>query len=212
MNGKIIAAVPVAVCLFLSATTAGASTCAAPSPIKAPPLYTIGWIPWIGDLKSWRSYDPTTITGVGRLISSPDGSMVGEPLAGAPTCNILAPGEYTYVMKWQNNETGTDYIENTDIIYLNQPIVLGPDYIRHSQLAAGFPVFCAGTFKVSDRWWPNNDELAVLNEVVEITNFSGHYKPKCACLSVLERKLKALGVNTGNTQVKFLGEVQDCQP
>lgn len=99
-------------------SAAQANSCAAPSAVKMPPLYSVGWIPWLGDLKSWRNYDPTTIPGIGRLINSPDGTMVGEPLAGSPTCNILPPGEYTYVMKWQTNQTGLDYIENTDIIYL----------------------------------------------------------------------------------------------
>lgn len=211
MTRKILALVlPLLFCVTQLQTTALADTCSAPSAVKQPELYSIGWLPWIGDLKSWRNYNPENITGVGRLIRSPDGSMVGEPLAGSPTCNFLTPGEYTYVMKWQDDEVGQDYIGNTDVIYLNQPIILGPDYIRHSQLAAGFPVFCAGTFKVEDRWWPYNDELSEVNEVVEITNFSGHYKPKCKCLGVLEEKFKALNINTGNAEYKFLGVVEEC--
>ncbi len=195
--------------LFAAPTQAG--SCNVPSAVKMPPLYSVGWIPWIGDLKSWRNYDPTAIPGVGRLINSPDGTMVGEPLAGAPTCNVLPPGEYTYVMQWQTNQTGLDYIQNTDIVYLLQPVVLGPDYIRHSQMAAGLPVFCAGTFKINNRWWPNDDELAMLNAVVEVTTFSGHYKPKCSCLAVLEEKLHALGVSTAKTEYRFMGSPADCQ-
>jgi hypothetical protein len=198
-------------CTLLFQSTAQAQTCPVPSSVAVPNLYQIGWIPWIGDLKSWRNYDPKDIPGVGRLIPSPDGRMAGEPLSGPLTCNILQPGEYTYVMKWQDNEVNHDYIENTDIVYLNQPIVLGPDYIRHSQIAAGFPVFCAGTFKIKNRWWPIQDELSEVNEVVEITNFSGHYKPLCKCLGVLEKKLEALKVDTGNAQYYFLGSVKDCK-
>lgn len=196
---------PTAVPAFL------ATSCSAPSVVAMPELYSIGWLPWIGDLKSWRNYNPKEIKGVGRLIPSPDGSMIGEPLAGSPTCNILPPGEYTYVMKWQDNETNNDYIKNTDIIFLNQPVVLGPDYIRHSQLAAGFPVFCAGTFKIKDRWWPRDDRLGQVNEVVEVNNFSGHFKPKCKCLGVVAEKLQALGINTTEAEYKFLGSPQDCR-
>lgn len=194
--------------LCLCAPAVHAGGCAVPSTVQLPELYPVGWIPWLGDLKGWRNYDPKTISGVGRLIPSPDGSVVGEPLAGQPTCNVLPPGEYTYVMKWQDNENQKDYIQNTDIIYLLQPVVLGPNYIR--QLAAGFPVFCAGTFKITDRWF-RNDDLAQVNEVVEVTNFSGHFKPKCKCLGVLEQKLQALKISTGNTEYKFLDEVMNCK-
>lgn len=211
MNAKRTLELLLLVGAMMAITPTQAGSCAAPSAVKMPPLYSVGWIPWLGDLKSWRNYDPTTIPGIGRLINSPDGTMVGEPLAGSPTCNILPPGEYTYVMQWQTNQTGLDYIQNTDIIYLLQPIAPTPEYIRHSQMAAGLPVFCAGTFKINDRWWPNDDELSMLNAIVEVTTFSGHYKPKCSCLAVLEEKLHALGVSTAKTEYKFMGSPADCQ-
>jgi len=201
----------VVVAANLTVPPAQAASCTAPTPVEMPPLYPVGWIPWLGDLKSWRSYDPSAIPGIGRLIDSPNGMMVGEPLVGSPTCNILQPGEYTYVMQWQTNQTGLDYVENTDIIYLLQPIAPTPDYIRHSQMASGLPVFCAGTFKITDRWWPRDDELSILNAIVEVTTFSGHYKPKCSCLATLQQKLNALGVSTANTEYKFLGSVADCR-
>lgn len=183
---------------------AAAQGCNVPTEVQDPELYPIGWIPWIGDLKSWRNYNAAEIPRVGRLIPSPNGMMVGEPLAAPPTCDLLQSGEYTYVMKWQENETAANYVENTDVIYLKQRVAPGPDYIRHSQIASGFPVFCAGTFKIAATF------LGEVNEVVEITNFSGHYKPKCKCLGVLEEKLSALNVNTSQAVYKFLGTAEEC--
>ncbi|MEO4030021.1 hypothetical protein [Chromobacterium vaccinii] len=196
---------------FIFYPTITRADCTTPSSVQAPDLYSVGWLPWLADLKSWRNYNPKEIQNIGRLIPSSSGGMVGEPLAGNPTCNILSPGEYTYVMKWQDNETQSDYIGNTDIIYLQQPIVPGPDYIRHSQLASGLPVFCAGTFRVDSRWWPFNDILGEVNEVVEVTNFSGHFKPQCKCLGVVASKLAALGVDTSGVTYKFMGEPKTCQ-
>lgn len=214
MNFKKLALIlPFFFYLIIQAQTVHATSCSVPSTIQQPDLYSIGWLPWLGDLKSWRNYDPKTIQNVGRLIPSPDGSMVGEPLAGSPTCQYLEPGEYTFVMKWQDNEIQRDYIENTDVIYLLQKIEPGPDYIRHSQLAGGFSVFCAGTFKVeSIGTWPFNQyRLSQVNEVLEITNFSGHYKPKCKCLGVLEEKFQSLKINTTKATTKFMGKVEDCK-
>lgn len=210
MNYKLSALVlPVLLIIVQVQNTANAA-CETPSAVALPQMYTINWIPWIGDLKSWRNYDPKSISGVGRLITSHNGAVVGEPLAGTPTCNVLTTGEYTFVMKWQNNEVTPDYIENTDIVYLKQAQVLGPDYIRHSQLGAGLPVFCAGTFKVRHNWI-FDDDLEAINELTEVTNNSGHYKPLCKCLGVLHAKLTALKVNTGNAKTMFQGSVKDCK-
>ena len=60
-------------------SAAQANSCAAPSAVKMPPLYSVGWIPWLGDLKSWRNYDPTTIPGIG--------DKIGDKQEGGSSCS-----------------------------------------------------------------------------------------------------------------------------
>lgn len=188
-----------------------AQTCPGESCKVNPVLYPVGWIPWLADLKSWRNYDPTTIAGVGKLTPSRDGQAWGEDLKAGGTCKRLEEGKYIYVMKWQNNEAAPNYIDNTDIVYLKTQEGLGRDYIRHSQIAGGFPVFCAGEFHIQPNtgcgFW-----IDYVNNITEINNFSGHYKPACRCLGVLAEKLRALGINTMNLQTKYMGNPEDCQP
>jgi hypothetical protein len=182
------------------------AACSPPNPIAVPELYPVGWLPWLIDLGMWRNYDPRTIPGAGRLIASPNGSVIGESIGDSvPTCNILQPGDYTFVMKWQNDENATDYVGNTDIIYLKQVTAGTKDYIRHSQLGSGLPVFCAGTFKIS-----NFSSISYFNEIVEVTNSSGHYTPNCRCLGVLKDKLKGLNIFTSNTLTALMGSAQAC--
>jgi hypothetical protein len=193
------------------ASPAQAQTCAgAPCKVK-PTLYPVGWIPWLADLKSWRNYDSSTIAGAGRLAPSRDGQPWGEDLKEGGSCKKLEAGKYIFVMQWQNNETAADYIHNTDILYLKTQEGLGKDYIRHSQLASGFPVFCAGEFHINPNtgcgFW-----IDYVNNITEINNFSGHYKPACRCLGVLADKMRALGINTQNMQTKYMGNPEDCLP
>ncbi|PBK99477.1 fungal fucose-specific lectin [Armillaria gallica] len=42
--------------------------------------YPVGWLPWIEDLKSWQTYDPSTIDAVGVLVGFIDGKLIGEDL------------------------------------------------------------------------------------------------------------------------------------
>lgn len=188
---------------------AQAQTCAgAPCKLK-PDLYPVGWIPWLADLKSWRNYDTSKIAGVGKLASSQDGQAWGEDLAEDGTCERLDAGKYIYIMKWQNNETGADYIHNTDILYLKTLEGLGRDYIRHSQLAGGFPVFCAGELHIK----PDAGcglQVDYLNNITEINNYSGHYQPNCKCLGVLRDKMRGLGINTESMVTKYMGNPQNC--
>jgi hypothetical protein len=110
-----------------------------------------------------------------------------------------------------NLRIGSAVLNNTDILYLKTQEGLGSDYIRHSQVAGGFPVFCAGEFHVG----PDTGcgfKLDTINNITEINNFSGHYKPACRCLGVLADKMAALGINTQNMVTKFMGNVQDCAP
>ena len=194
--------------VLLSAVSAAAECARGQCPVR-PDLYPIGWLPYVGDLKSWRNYDPTTIPGVGRLVRSTDGSLAGERLSG-DTCEILSPGKYIFVMKYQANEIAADYIENTDILYLKTREGVGQDYIRHSQVAGGFPVFCAGELQVGVAGFPLNT-LSGINELLQVNNYSGHYKPPCKCLGVLLQKLFALNVNTGQAETRFMGDVADCR-
>ena len=191
------------------APQAQAQACAGVACKVKPVLYPVGWLPWLGDLKSWRNYDPSRIAGVGKLTPSQDGQAWGEDLKEGGTCKRLEAGKYIYAMKWQNNETAPDYIYNTDIIYLKTEEGLGRDYIRHSQIAAGFPVFCAGELHIN----PDTGcgfKLKTMNNVTEINNFSGHYKPKCRCLGLLKDKLRALGINTQGLETKYTGSPEDC--
>jgi len=174
----------------------------------APELHPIDWWPWLADLKSWRNYDPAKIAGIGRLVPSLNGAVQGE-LLNEQTCQVLAPGKYIFAMKYQNNETDADYIQNSEVLYRLTEGGVGSNYIRHSQLAAGFPVYCAGEFLIKPL--SGSQRLTLLNELVEVNNFSGHYKPKCKCLGVLLEKLEALKVNTCSTEVKFMDAVQNCR-
>ncbi|WP_164011998.1 hypothetical protein [Pyxidicoccus trucidator] len=190
--------------LLMSIGPASADQCLAETCTSKPQQYPVGWLPWLADLKSWRNYNPAEIPGLGRLTRSPDGSVHGERLNPA-ACEVLSPGKYVFAMKYQENEVTDDYMNNTDVLYLKPQEGVGRDYIRHSQVAAGFPVFCAGEFHISASL-----RLSLLNELVEVNNFSGHYKPQCRCLGVLLNKLEALGVKTQETEVKFMGSPKDC--
>ncbi|MNP08300.1 hypothetical protein D3C76_1003620 [compost metagenome] len=155
--------------------------------------YPVTWLPYIADVYQWRSYDPSTIEGVGQLIGMQDGVLVGQLLK-SRQCHALAPnGEndsYTWVFK-----------PDGSIIYrLWNHRERRDSYVRHSQLASGEAVICAGELRL---------EWAVgrygLSEVVALINdASGHYKPDGgACLVHVLRKLQHLGVSTDRTQLSW---------
>ncbi len=69
-----------------------------------------------------------------------------------------------------------------------------PGYIHHSSMLAGSPVASAGTIKVEQ------------GKLLELTNYSGHYKPPGKTLDHVLAELKALGVPTAKTKVLRFGD------
>jgi hypothetical protein len=154
--------------------------------------YGITLMPYIGDMLSWRTYDPSTIDGVGLLIGSMNGLIVGDNLKNR-RCEILGPGAYTWV-----------YVPSADAIiykYWNKNAPLS-DYTRHSQLASGAPVICAGEVQLVTEFASSGMEacIAMMNDA------SGHYKPDGgSCLSHVSDKFERLGISTRNTQWYWKG-------
>jgi len=149
--------------------------------------YSVRLIPWIGDLKSWRSYDPASIDGVGLLIGVINGRIVGEQLK-TRTCEELQPGAYTWV-----------YAPESDTIiykYWDKEAAKS-DYTRHSQLGSGNPVICAGELEIQQAAgiWGVSTVIAMVNDA------SGHYRPDGgSCLQYMAQKLEHLGIPTQTIQ------------
>lgn len=156
--------------------------------------YPVGWKPWIADLKSWRTYDPTTIPGVGLLVgirTNIDGTqdLIGKELITREEVVLRdrdEGGHYSWVFtpdqaiiyKWNSGE-----------------LITSGDYIRHSQLGGGEPVICAGEF--------NLDQEAAINIMLAtINDSSGHYTPDGGkCMGPVLNKLESLGIDTTDIKV-----------
>lgn len=151
--------------------------------------YPVRWLPYIADLKSWRTYDPSKIDGVGQLIGMIDGKLVGELLKTRET-EILHPNAESDSYTWVYTPEGS-------IIYRRWKHADTQDYIRHSQLGSGRPVICAGEFKVESK----TNTAPIKNVIVHINDASGHYKPDGgSCLRYVAEKLRALGIDVSETQ------------
>ncbi|KAK0485379.1 hypothetical protein EDD18DRAFT_1361060 [Armillaria luteobubalina] len=87
--------------------------------------YPIGWLPWIGDLKSWRTYDPSTIHGVDVLIGSVNGRLIGEDLKNQQS-TILKPNTDCNSYAWVYTPEGAS---KTSTI----PSLLSPTVIDHAR-------------------------------------------------------------------------------
>ena len=149
--------------------------------------YPVRWLPYIADLKAWRTYDPSKIDGVGQLVGMVDGKLIGEILKTRQTEVISPNGDsdsYTWV-----------YTPEGSIIYRLWKHTDTQDYIRHSQLGSGRPVICAGEFRVETFANPIKHVIAHINDA------SGHYQPDGgACLRYVAEKFQALGIDTSETQ------------
>lgn len=151
--------------------------------------YPVRWLPYIADLKAWRTYDPAKIDGVGQLVGMVDGKLIGELLKTRKTEILSSNAEgdsYTWV-----------YTPEGAIIYRRWKHSDTQDYVRHSQLGSGRPVICAGEFKIS----ATNRNDPIKHVIAHINDASGHYQPDGgSCLKYVSEKLEALGIDTSETQ------------
>ncbi len=158
--------------------------------------YPVGWIPWVGDLKSWRSYDPTTIPGVGILVRSAIAPNGTKQLIGK---NLMTKEEEVLVDHGDGGHYSWVFHPSQAIIYKwnsGEAIKKG-DYIRHSQLAGGVPVICGG------EWTLEQGQLGIM--IATINDASGHYKPDGGkCMGPVLTKLELLGVNTAPIKVNTM--------
>jgi hypothetical protein len=150
--------------------------------------YPVRWLPWIADVKSWRTYDPSKIDGVGQLVGMNDGKLIGELLKSKQTEILSANGpsdSYTWV-----------YTPEGSIIYKRWQHRASSDYVRHSQLGSGRPVICAGEFRLNNI----HDRFGIRDVIGLVNDASGHYQPDGgACLKYVEEKFRGLGINTDDT-------------
>lgn len=155
--------------------------------------YPVGLLPYIADVLHWRSYDPSTIDGVGQLMGVHDGRLIGENLKTRRT-ELLKPNTAGNSYTWVYTPDGAiiyrmwDHDENR------------ASYVRHSQLASGQPVICAGELKIV-----RNRQSVEVEEVIGLINdASGHYRPDGgACLVPVMRKLQDLGISTLSTRLSW---------
>ncbi|HEX8596841.1 MAG TPA: hypothetical protein VF682_26695 [Pseudomonas sp.] len=155
--------------------------------------YSVGMLPYIIDLLRWRNYDPSTIDGVGQLMGVHDGRLVGENLKTRRT-EWLEPNGSTNSYTWVYTPDGA-------IIYKLWEHRVSPDtYVRHSQLAKGRPVICAGELRIV-----RHRKFTEVEEIIGLINdASGHYKPDGgACLVPVLQKLQHLGIPTQATRLSW---------
>ncbi|NVZ26553.1 hypothetical protein HX881_13430 [Pseudomonas gingeri] len=154
--------------------------------------YPVTLMPYIGDLKAWRNYDPASIDGVGQLIGMNNGRLIGEILK-TRDCEALRPNDDNNSYTWVFTPEGS-------IIYRLWNHDDSAGYVRHSQLGNGRPVICAGEFRVERR----ADIDGVVDVIAMVNDASGHYKPDGgACLGSVEEKLKALGIPTDSIKWSY---------
>ncbi|MGZ5437007.1 MAG: RICIN domain-containing protein, partial [Pyrinomonadaceae bacterium] len=160
-------------------------------------VYPVGLIPWIGDIRSWRTYDSSTIDGVGILLGVRNGQLVGNQMK-AGMCEILGPNtpgnSYTWV-----------FAPNGAIIYKKwDHTVDKTQYTRHSQLNYGNPVICAGEFLLKSGGGGQPWAVVPDTFIAEVNDASGHYKPEGGdCLRYVQDQLTALGVDTTNVEWRW---------
>ncbi|AMB85732.1 hypothetical protein AWM79_10645 [Pseudomonas agarici] len=157
--------------------------------------YPVTLMPYIGDLKAWRNYDPSSIDGVGQLIGMNNGRLIGEILK-TRDCEALKPNDSNNSYTWVFTPEGS-------IIYRLWNHEDSADYVRHSQLGNGRPVICAGEFRIERR----ADVDGVVDVIAMVNDASGHYKPDGgACLGSVEEKFKALGIPTDHIKWSYKGQ------
>ena len=155
--------------------------------------YSVGMLPYIIDLLRWRNYDPATLDGVGQLMGTHNGRLVGENLK-TQRAELLEPNSPENSYTWVYTPDGA-------IIYkLWEHRESQARYVRHSQLASGKPVICAGELRIV-----RHQNFIELEEVIaKINDASGHYQPDGgACLVPVLQKLQDLGISTQATKLSW---------
>lgn len=160
-------------------------------------VYPVGWMPYIGDWGvkggGMRSYDPTTIPGVGILVrvdTAPDGhkQLIGKQL--------MTGGEEVLVDQGPEGHYSWVFHPSQAIIYKwnSGDAIKAGNYIRHSQIAGGKPVLCAG------EWTLEQGQIGIM--IATINDSSGHYRPDGGmCLGPVLTKLQHLGVDVDAIKV-----------
>ncbi|HVF71035.1 MAG TPA: hypothetical protein VM940_05450 [Chthoniobacterales bacterium] len=129
-----------------------------------------------------RDYDATKIAGIGVLIGVVRGQIVGELLKDQ-TCEVLAPGVYTYAYSREQDAILYKFYSATGSAPAN--------YVRHSQIASGQEVIMAGEFIIASGPFGNTFDSVI----AEVNNASGHYSPDgAACLYWVQKKLADIGI------------------
>ena len=148
--------------------------------------YPVGLIPYLGDIRRWRSYDPSTIDGIGQLVGMRDGKIIGEQLK-TRQCEELRATDQGHTYTWV-------FVPKCSILYWWWDKNDSVNYVRHSQLGSGAEVICAGEMELN-RTSNGPDEVATV--IAMVNDASGHYKPDGgACLQYVQRKLDHLGIPT----------------
>ncbi|AXV10076.1 hypothetical protein DVS28_b0306 (plasmid) [Euzebya pacifica] len=156
--------------------------------------YPVGWIPWIGDLKSWRTYDPTTVPGVGVLVGARVATNGTRYLVGR---NLMTKQEEVLTNRDPNGHYSWVFHPSQAIIYTwnSGPALSNGTYIRHSQLGGGKPVACAGE-------WTLADDGGIGLMIASINDRSGHYKPDGGkCMGPVLDKLRCINIDPDSIKV-----------
>ncbi|MFK3772767.1 hypothetical protein [Pseudomonas sp. NPDC089406] len=155
--------------------------------------YPVRFLPWLADFFKWRSYQPDKLDGVCQLIGEDKGQILAYELKTNRLIHLPpnGPGDsYTWV-----------YTPQKSILIKAWDQALGRiNYIRHSQLAGGKPVVCAGELKIGRMTLSNpvTDIIGLLNDA------SGHYKPDGGqCLVHVRERLEELGLDTSETRIAY---------
>ena len=172
--------------------------------------YPVGWMPYLADWVRYikdggpifRYYDPVKVPGVGLLLTVHKGNIYGEEFLSkhcAPlTLYPKSAGHYSWVLvPYSTNFSRIIYVWNSKLSLDNR------SYTRHSDLAGGDRVICAGEFYLSKQ-----GGTVFLKELhIEINDASGHYKPNGArCLGFVVNKFKDLGLDISQIQVSTFNE------
>ncbi|KAF9530757.1 hypothetical protein CPB83DRAFT_834109 [Crepidotus variabilis] len=150
--------------------------------------YSVGYLPWILDLQSWRIYDPSTIDGVGIIVGCNNGRfVVGDDLK---TCRsvTLQPNAPNTSYAWVYTPEGAIFYRLWEHDHREQ-------YVPNNQIviAGEQPVVCAGEFRIAQAGHLTS-VLVLINDV------SGYVEKRGSeSLGPVAVKLRGLGINLTRT-------------
>ncbi|KAF9530753.1 fungal fucose-specific lectin-domain-containing protein [Crepidotus variabilis] len=179
-----------------------------PTPARSKPIdtmgdtYSVGYLPWILDLQSWRTYDPCTIDGVGILVGYNNGRLVGDELK---TCRsvTLQPNAPNTSYTWVYTPEGAIFYRLWEHDHRNQYVPSNQIAIAGEKLA----VICAGEFCIAQAGH-------LTSVLVLINNVNGYVETLGSrSLGPVAVKLGNLGIDLTRTSwyynSKPSAEVQD---